>query len=309
MGVVIEVFLLVFNILNVIIHSLASYLLICLYQNGDQNVQQLYLINLSVSEALANFLGIFTSSLTESIAFSESTASIVEEVQSYIWIIVYTMIYLLYYMSMIYITTDRLLDILLNLKYPVYCDEFKAKCLLITTWILGIILCLVVVLLHTFKDWDCEDAFFKYFYPTVDFLFLIIAMFTYVFIFKKYMRAQEAPSQIERGGSKRHGLGAFKIFCKSRFFIVVLLISSFILFIIVPDMILLSNTIKENKFSSTVLSACFISYAISDFIDGILYVFIQPSVRKLLKKKLHIGSNIVSNVNTGDGQQPTNDCQ
>ena len=51
---------------------------------------------------------------------------------------------------MIYITLDRLLGITLNIRYPVYWNENKAKYLLIGTWVLGFISSLAHSLAHRY---------------------------------------------------------------------------------------------------------------------------------------------------------------
>ena len=294
MGFLLHLFLLFLRIVNVILHSVGSYLLISLYKSGEHNNQHLYLINLSFSEAFGNLIGIFITPIGDFISLSDKNTNIIDEVQYYIWIIVDTLVEVLYFTSMIYITIDRLLDILLNIRYPIYWNEKKTKYLLFGTWVAGVLLCLVVSLLHALTGYDYDDAFSTYFYPTFDFTFLIISIITYAFIFNKYKKTRVPPSSIQGDIPRSQQPSAFKIFQRSRFFTMFLLITTFIIFVIIPDLIYLSIGIIADNNSDVLLSSCFVSYSISNIVDGWIYIFTKPNVRHLLKKKMHLNSNSIS---------------
>ena len=57
MNVVLPAVVSVLNVLSALLHMLGCYLLVCQYRDGGQdNPQQLFLINLSVSEGILNIL-------------------------------------------------------------------------------------------------------------------------------------------------------------------------------------------------------------------------------------------------------------
>ena len=59
----------------------------------------------------------------------------VSPVQDYIIIISGYGVVSAYFVSMIFLTLDRLLDILLSIKYPIYCTTQRAKYLVAAIWI------------------------------------------------------------------------------------------------------------------------------------------------------------------------------
>ena len=59
----------------------------------------------------------------------------------------------------------------------------------------------------------------------------------------------------------------------------VLLILSFLIFMIVPDLIYLFVGIINGNETETLLTACWISYAVSMITDGLIYIFMQAPVR------------------------------
>lgn len=286
------------NIANVLLHSIGIYLLVKIQQRNSGNIQTVYVINLSVCEAIMNFLELLRRipSFFTIRADVESTISVVNE---YIHIVMFTGISFVFYWVMIFLTLDRLLDILLNIRYPIYWNETKTKNLLGGTWFLGVMLCVTVSMLYYSIGFDWEDAFFKYFYPAISIGFIGLAIVTYGFIFKRYRRTRTNPvcfynnpiatnqnfNTIDTTTSNRQP-NAWTVFRKSRFYISVLLILSFIFFMLIPDMTYLLYGIIHKKKDEVLVAACWISYAISNCVDAIIYIFLQADVRKLLWMKI-----------------------
>ena len=252
--------LLFLNVLNVLLHAIGVYLLISLYRTCKYRTQQLYLIHLSISEALINFLEICRT-VPELIKFTGHSKVIVEEIRYYILVVSFTGISIVYYFDMIYLTFDKLMDIVLNIKYPVYWNESKTKYLLIMTWVIGLFSCVSVSICHRYFGFKWEQAFFKYFYPPIEFVFIVLALTTYAFIFRKYAQAhRKSPGIVFRRSKK---LNAFQLFRRSRFYIAVLLIITFLLLFVVPDLTYLFVGILQNKKSELLSTICWICYALS----------------------------------------------
>ena len=90
----------------------------------------------------------------------------------------------------------RLAKVLLNLKYPQYWDEKKAKYLMISTWLFGLVLCLAAIAATTIAEFDCARACYKYIYPAFDILFIIVAATTYILIFKNFNESKSRVSAV-----------------------------------------------------------------------------------------------------------------
>lgn len=286
-----QVLLILLNVANVFLHTIGTCLLLSIYRNGVDTPQQVYLINLSTCEAIMNLLE-FIRRVPNLFSIPEHIDDTVKVVQEYILIIMFTGISLVYYLDMIYVTTDRLLDILLSLKYPVFWNKSKAIWLIIWTWLLGILLSVSILLLHMLTSYGWEEAFFKYFFPILEFIFIINAIVTYSFIFKMYIASRSLPAKLSGAseiGRTRGTLrlkNTFRIFRKSRFYIPVLLITTFFLFMIIPDLTYLFVAIIYESPSDTLSICCWISYATSNIVDAWIYIYLQVPVRRLLKRKL-----------------------
>ena len=75
-------------------------------------------------------------------------------------------------------------------------------------------------------------------------------------------------------------------FKQSVYFVPSLLITTFLVFMVVPDLTYLFFGIVSNQRSPQLLAACFVSYAVSSLTDACIYIFLQRDVRQLLNKKL-----------------------
>jgi len=207
--------------------------------------------------------------------------SIYHDIGEYVLIISFTGISVVYYLDMIYITIDKMMDIVLNIKYPVYWNEQKAKNLLICTWLFASVICVTVVSLHISIQFDWKTIFFKYVYTTVGIAFVILAFITYSFIFHKFKQSQTPP--VQRSVHTK-SIRTITVFRKSRFHIPLLIILSFMIFMIVPDLTYLFVAVLNERKAPLVLAICWISYCISNLIDAWIYIFMQRRVRRHLSQ-------------------------
>lgn len=281
--------LLFFHVMNVVLHGLGTHLLICIYRRVDFKVQYVNLISLSICELVINFIGSIRVVL--GLVNDTNQYPVLQDVNNILYIANATGFSLIFYFNMIYITLDRLLAILLALKYPVYWDEYKAAILLKVTWLFGVIvLVLCCVFFNDSLAW--EAIVFKFVYPVLQFPFIILALFTYVFIFRKFKVSRKPPVILTRIDSSKTVVSrqnsTFEALKHSRFYISVLLIFTFIVFMIVPDLIYLFHCVlfKTSNCSSTVLTACWVSYGVANISDAIIYIFLQVEVKALLLKKV-----------------------
>ena len=56
---------------------------------------------------------------------SRESGELVAEVQVYVKIVMFSGISIVYYLDMIYLTVDKLLEIILNIKYPLYWSKHR----------------------------------------------------------------------------------------------------------------------------------------------------------------------------------------
>lgn len=281
------VIVLVIQLLNLGIHLFGCYLLVIIYRSDKASVQMIYLFNLSITEIIINLIGILLTPVTLFGTPSFIALQRIFQVQYHIMIVLESGVLLIYYFAMIYITLDKLLEITLNIRYPIYWNSKKAKCLIIATWIFCILLGVFVSIYSYMKGVFLEAVFVKYVYPVLDIGYLTLACVTYVFIFRKFKRSQAAPIKLRRASVfHQPQLTNCQVFLNSNFRVPVLLITTFLFLVVIPDLIYLFVGIVMKKRSDGVVAYCFISILLSYFVDGFIYILLHSKVRAILTKKM-----------------------
>ena len=284
MSVFITIPLFLLNFSNVVIHIFGSFLLLTLHkQEEEQNVEVLYILNLSICEAISNVL-VISIDIPPHISSDTKPTSLANDIHNILIIVKSTGIILVYFLCMAYITADRLMYIVLNLKYPIYWNVSKAKSLLISTWTIGIVLILSIAFAYKIVGFEFQELFNIYFYPTLELAFMALALITYGFIFYRYKKARSPPAC---SSAPVYRQSVWNIFRSSRFFIALLLIASFLIFIVIPDLYLFIAAVsKKEKVRHLVI--CRIFFALSDTFDALIYIYLQKKVRKIMMEKLHL---------------------
>lgn len=276
------------RVINSVMHTVGCYILVRQYRNGKDTPQQAYIINLSLAEALQNFFcSLFVSPGLAQIP--DHAAATVDMLQQTIVIIVEISINLVYYVSMIFITFDKFFEIWLNLKYPLYWSVRKAKYLLKATWLVCALACIVCLTAYKLKVFDYYP-YIWYIYLSLDVVFVTTATIAYVFIFIKYKQTRQVPAHIAHSHENlTRNNNIFDVFRHSRFYMTVLLISSFIVFKVTPDVLFFIFRVADDREDISVYEldmVVFHSWAISDFLDAWIYIFAQKTVRKMLYRTL-----------------------
>ena len=176
----------------------------------------------------------------------------------------------------------------------------RTKTLLIVTWCTSLSSAITVSMVYHFTGFEVHEALDLYVYPTFNVIFLVIAVLTYGFIFHKYKKSRLPPVQASFNRDIRRQ-STFQVFQKSRFYIPVLLITSFILFMAIPDFIQMGFVASgESHDGMFVLTTSLrILWAISYLIDAIIYIFIKTSVRNLLHEKFSCRCCSINRRNSG----------
>ena len=282
--IVLTVALSVLSLLTMALHILGSYLLIHQYRNGVQNPQQLFLINLATTEVLINLIK-WVASILNMPSVSPNIALSIQECQYYIRTLRGFGFSTVYFLSMIYLTLEKLFDIILNIKYHLYWNGNRTINLLKVTWTISITTAIIVSLIYHYTGYDFIGILDMFVYPIFDFIFIIIALLTYGFIFHRYKQTRTPPTQ---NSSYIASPNAFQVFVKSRFYIPVLLISTFIVFMAIPEIIHLSFIYMERKPGVRLRTILKIFWALTYLSDAFIYIWMKPSVKKLLLRKLGI---------------------
>ena len=217
--------------INICPYLLGCYLLQVGYNNGRKTVQQLYLINLSLNEAITNiiFLLLPILDIVSYFNISEKTSYNVDVSRMYIYIIGFTGFYWSYVLAMFYLICDRLLHVLLNYRYPMFWTISKARKLLIVTGFVNCAISLTFALIYYFTRSIIQrttliNSLLIYVPTVLSTTFLIFALVTYIVMFFKFAHSRRLTMPRNPDAPKET---LFHIFVNSRFFISVMLISSY----------------------------------------------------------------------------------
>ena len=274
-----DIFLIVISSINIIIQVIGCKALLSIYRNGQEKVADLYIISLSTIELVCSsfvcieYIFYFTDVMAVYVylaAFHFSAAAFI------------------YYLSMFYITGDKLLEVILNIRLPVYWNVEKAKVLLLFTWICGGVFGISLVLSYWFNAFDYQTMLLRYFFPILDIGFLLLAVPTYIFLFKMFRQARTKrpsgtrPSIIVKDENNIR-VSWFRIFCQSRFYTAALLIFAFIILVIIPDLVIVFTPIPMMTPHLRLICAL-LPRQISFVVDASIYMLTMKSVKQKVRR-------------------------
>lgn len=284
--------LLVLHIVNSFLHGFGTFILVKIVRQKDVKPQHVFLLGLSSSEYAMNVL--------EAIRVIPKIATdALTTFGKYLQITTFSGIWLVVYLMTVYITIDRLLLIAMKVRYHKVMSKQRAIWLLSTTWIAGGIFAFATSLAYLLFHFDWKNTYFKYFYSIIDFSFIILAVVTYQYIFRRLqishkrltgeiklpvrksthrLAAPERTTLTNPRTSTLH-MNPWKFYRTT-----ILLVLTFLIFIIVPDMTYLFYVVIAQKKSDGLFYACSLSYAFANFTDVIIYLYMQPRVRKEIKR-------------------------
>ena len=192
----------------------------------------------------------------------------------------------MYYLIMFGITVDRVLEIRLNIRYHLYWNGRKTKKMIQFTFlILNIIYITYLVLLLVQKSSSLPLEVFRYYYtymaPVFDGLFVITAVTSYSYIFIKIYRNSKRHERLRRqiNGKKK---SRYPKTVLARFLVPFWIIITFILFLIVPDIMHFIDFIY--KLPEKIMIATLILYRIGYIADPIIYIYNLGIVKTRIKR-------------------------
>ena len=289
-----RVTIIVLSMLNTFLHGLGCWLLFGLYKNGRKTVQQMYLINLGLCECLMNIIRSLQNILI--IVYLNSPSINIYRTNVYLNFIAGSGLYYLYSLSMFFITGDRLLSIIFAFKYNISWNIHRTRKLLAWTWFISFSICFIVTIglyysgLDFGKIYESNLYSILYLYiPTfINVTFLFFALSSYSFMFRRYFNSRRRFPHPKSNGAEK---SIIYIFRNSRFFVSILVISSFLILMVIPSLIQSFSHITKTTLPEYLTLVIYISIVLSDTADGIIYVFMQESVRKFLFQRLSSQTN------------------
>lgn len=276
--IILLIVLLTINTTNMFLHLFGCYLLTMQQMKTKiDSPRELFLINLSITEFLKNVIFAIANPLLGIISVEDMSYILTAN-----WVF-----NLVYYFSMTFITVDRLLCAILNLKYRLYCT-FRIGVYIVTfQWVVGFIVLIISYRLHLFNDFAPYDGKLVISFSSAYLIFAFITYVTIFGVFRKSRRRTQSQHQSQ--------MSSFQLFRRSKFWVSCLLITSYLFFVTIPD---IGGTLKLVVFGTGdrrqpyIIAIWSIFRGVSDFCDWCIYVFAVRTIRKLLLLKLSCFSNL-----------------
>ena len=275
-------------LVNVVLHSICSLLLAYTYQNErPRKTQPLYLLNLSISELLRNSVNF---SIDTYMFISKPDELFYATYITFVWVVELTFV-LPYLAAMFLLTGDRLAACLLGIQYNIKCTVFRAKATILTTWIFSVLVVpsayYAVYIGYGYREFSSTVEMFRYIWAALIQLHMIFAIVSYIIMFTVFVRSRRRTNSDQQQS-------LLQLFAHSKFYVAILLISTFIVMQGIPALFFIYYTQFSNSNNGLVISnwRLFVYYAItvtlSDTTDAMIYVFLYNPIRNLLQTKLRV---------------------
>ena len=327
--------------LNIALHGTGVKLLYDLQKNKRHPQQMLLILHLSLSELLMMSLEVIDVALNfycrinthdclghpNYVENNSTTPSIVfSEIQTNLNIIQLSGCYLVYHMSMIYITLDRFFHFYHHLRYNSIFTKKRVKRLCMWTWVSSGIFCAVMVVIHNTITFQLpgynvpgyKSLAYLFIFPIFEVLFIICAVVSYTGIYYIVKAHHRSSSTLENNeypvstpstprvstastvtlttGNHTEGRKVSTMSTatldnttvRMRLRIPTLLIATFMVFMVLPDLIYLGYLMAAQKpVPQWVENLTWMLYGISFTCDAVIYIFLQADVRKELHTRLN----------------------
>ena len=193
-------------------------------------------------------------------------------------------LYFVYLLIMIFITVDRLLEFKLNIKYSLYWSSKKTLIVLIIVFTISMTVFIFWVALQQSRVFEYREFVRNCVLAPFGAVFIILAIYTYYLIYKK-LKKNRVKNEIRTQSLKMQNLH-IEIATGRRtpwIFVPSLIIATFILFSIIPFVLL---TLYYSAFSikyETLYNVVAITFPLGWVADAVIYIFSLRQVRKKLR--------------------------
>lgn len=281
---------LLLSLINILIHILSVCLLSKLYTPSPH---QLLLLHLSIAEVIASHLRGSISIINllpkrfMPPPWTPGPPTMAFEVRQYLFMVNITGVFLVMFLLIISLTVDRLLIVLLGVRYKTICSISKAKIVMAHIWCIGISGTLGFVFAYKYYGYDPTYVMEYYVFTSCGIVFMVVSPLWYAVIFWRYHTYKSNMQKYKKTTSAKINDEQEKHVCSSAlldplFYVPLLIISSFAIFVVIPHWIYLACKYAAKIRYMDPFFAMMILSQLSYLSDAIIYVFLQVRVRKEL---------------------------
>lgn len=269
--VLLDNFVLVLLIIAVFLHVLGIYLLIAI--RNRRSIQDVIIMSFSITEI---FMACFD--VTENIM--SRWCHKLDKNMNLVTITSCSLFVIPNFLILIVLTLNRFFEVYLNIKYEIYFDKRKIRYMLMGCWGSGIAVGCVLIPLRIL-DHQIGYIIFKYMFPIIQGVVLLIAIPVYIYIYNRIKENHRSIPQPRIAGQSPPP--AIK---RKKFFLPFLIILSFFLFVVIPD---ITNLLLFYVYETGVhwhAQVLYIFYTCGYTCDALLYIFLQKHLRERCKREL-----------------------
>ena len=192
---------------------------------------------------------------------------------------------LMYTFVMFLVTVERYLLIKLNIKYAIYITAKKIKITLCGAFVVFTVAFLILLTLYIHLEHDIEGFFVVYIYPIFEFFFIAAVFLTYYAIFKKYKGNDQRLKRLRyHVCDNTYSFNRCALRSKGfDFYIPSLIIVTFTLFTIVPNMF--RRLVLLWKDAPWAFSLNSLVFPFGWFFDPLIYIFSIRTIKRRVQQK------------------------
>ena len=288
----------VIALINTGIHSIAAYIFLTVQKKSSQIID---LINLSTIQAVVSclvFLDEGAELVYDSFNIEDEIANVLKLIDCYLFIMIYVA-FCLYYIGMSLLILDRFLLVYLHLQYEVYWSPYKSKCIIVASWTVSLVIDVLLCVIHWYGFFNYQAVLSEIISPTFNAGLVTFAAVVYVYLFCKFRQSRNKNPMLPRSTDKRKvmdGLlrkrlkgrkeSVYDTFRNSRFYLDLLMVVSFIGFLVIPNLVYLCNGWDGRQRTHEAKDANKVSYMLLFLINFILCVIMHPDVRRFCQRTL-----------------------
>ena len=197
---------------------------------------------------------------------------------------------LMYFFVMTFVTLDRLAEVKLHLKYPIYCTAKRTITILFLAFTISVLVFVgffTVYFIDKTNLLNWNDVLFSYLLTIFQGIFLIVAFITYTYIFKKLhknrLASQKIINQLNKNVTQERDSKKYQ--SNPKIFVPSFIILTFILFGIIPHYLFIgfsvwNSTDEANKFFGLIPILYFLGWCS----DPIIYIFSTKSIQQTIRR-------------------------
>ena len=277
-------------IIIILAHITGSYTLLRLMVVDDEvSVQHMLVVNASVTEISGTTIYLVNTLITH--LFDSHPYFQPSKIKMQVEIVIYVLFTLMYSMNLTFITIDRLMYVVLGIKYDVYWTTNRTKILISCMWVSGVIFTGGVSLaLHLAESMRHDfERFVTCFYLVQDFVFVVVAAISYTIMFHifKKTRRDPVPLRTKEHSEQQRSSSNISVLWNSKFRVSALLVLNFFLLVVLPDIVLiLHEHLWSDDGSAVAGNVVWILFLVSHISDAFIYLFTQQQTKMALRKKM-----------------------